>query len=568
MIKKFLNIFFLILIFLASSYALFHRSFFHIHDFTHAARIAEMSRALVDGQLPVRWSENFGFGFGMPLFNFYAPLPYFVGALFSQLGFSAVASLKLLYFLSNLLTIWGAYLLGKRLFGRAGALLLTAAYTLAPYRAVNLFVRGALSEAWAMAFLPFALWGVISFVQTKQRKYLLVLLLSLVAIVLSHNLTALMFIPLSALFVFLYLLREKQIKLLWQFILIYFLAFALTAFYILPALFEKNLTMIEQIFSGYFHYSNHFLYIRQFFQNNWQYGGSAWGPDDGISFFLGQGQLLGLLGLAYLSIKVLWQKAKIFTQSKAFFFLAFFSLASILALFLSLQRSLPIWEQLKFLQYIQFPWRFLTVATFFIALLIGASSYLIRNNYYRYTYSFLLLIVLFFNLTFFRPKEYLDDANSLYYEDASRISSEMSEILPDYIPAQMPSLKLLKNQASALPKFWLDDQKNNDKLELMFANSFRQMLAVELKEESLVNFKVAYFPGWQAEVDGEVREIIVNQSLGNIQVLVPAGSHKVAIFFSENTLARKMGDGLSILALIVTLYFFSPFAKVKDKLAN
>lgn len=565
MIKKILTTFFLFLIFLASSYSLLHRGFFHVHDFTHAARIAEMARALVDGQLPVRWSENFGFGFGMPLFNFYAPLPYFVGAIFLQMGFSVVTSLKLLYFLSNFLTMWGAYFLGKRLFGRGGALILSAAYTLAPYRAVNLFVRGALSEAWAMAFLPFVLWGIISFIQTKQRKYLLVLLLSLAAIVLSHNLTALMFIPLSAFFVFVYLLKEKQIKLLWQFILTYVLSFALTAFYVLPALLEKDLTMIDQIFSGYFHYSNHFLYIRQFFQNNWQYGGSAWGPDDGISFFLGQGQILGLLGLFYLTGKLIWQKTKTFAQSKAFFFLTFFALATLLSLFLSLQRSVLLWDKLEFLQYIQFPWRFLAVATFFIALLLGASSYLIRNNYYRYVYSLLLLVVLFFNLSFFQPKAYLDNADSLYYTDASRISNEMSEVLPDYIPKQMAPIKTLQSQSQELPKFWLDTPRQSDKLELMFANSFRQMLAVELKEASLVNFKVANFAGWQAEVDGEAQEIIVAPELGNVQVLVPAGSHKVAIFFGENTLARKLGDNLSVLALIITLYFFSPFAKTTNK---
>ncbi len=565
MIKKILTTLTLVLIFLASSYSLLHRGFFHVHDFTHAARIAEMASALRDGQLPVRWSANFGFGFGMPLFNFYAPLPYFVGALFLQLGFTAVASLKILYLLSNFLTLWGAYLLGKKLFGRAGALLLTAAYTLAPYRAVNLFVRGALSEAWAMAFLPFVLWGIIAFIQTKQKKYLLVLLSALAAIILSHNLTALMFIPLSALFVFVYLLREKQIKLIWQFIPTYILAFALTAFYVLPALLEKDLTIIEQIFAGYFHYANHFLYIRQFFQDNWQYGGSAWGPDDGISFFLGKGQLLGLLALFYLAGRLLWQKSKTFIQSKAFFFLVFFSLATLLSLFLSLQRSFFIWEKFEFLQYIQFPWRFLAVANFFLALLLGASSYLIRNNYYRYAYASFLLFFLFFNLSFFKPKAYLDDPSGLYYVEPQRISAEMSEILPDYIPKQMVEQEILQSEGQKRPEFWLEKSHADDKLELMFANGFSKLLLTELREESLLNFKVAYFAGWQAEIDGEVQEIIINPELGNIQLLVPAGSHKVAIYFSEATLPRQLGDSLSVIAIIITLYFFSPFAKVANK---
>ncbi len=73
-LKSYFVIIALILIFLLSSYSFFQTSFFHVHDFTHGARIAEMARALDEGQFPVRWSANFGYGFGMPLFNFYLTL--------------------------------------------------------------------------------------------------------------------------------------------------------------------------------------------------------------------------------------------------------------------------------------------------------------------------------------------------------------------------------------------------------------------------------------------------------------------------------------------------------------
>ena len=45
--------------------ALFRAEFFHMHDFTHVARLAEMHRALSEGHFPVRWSRNFGWGYGM-----------------------------------------------------------------------------------------------------------------------------------------------------------------------------------------------------------------------------------------------------------------------------------------------------------------------------------------------------------------------------------------------------------------------------------------------------------------------------------------------------------------------
>ena len=209
-IKKYcVAVFFLIFLF-ATNYYLLNNRFFRVHDYTHAARIAEMGRALKEGAFPVRWSENFGYGFGMPLFNFYAPLPYFVGALFWLIGFDVIVVIKLLYFISSFLAIWGAFKLGKKLFGNWGGLLLAAAYVLAPYRAVNLFVRGALSEAWAMAFLPWVLYAAFAWLENKDKKLLSILVFSLVGIVLSHNLTALMFIPLAGLISFAYFLFKKD----------------------------------------------------------------------------------------------------------------------------------------------------------------------------------------------------------------------------------------------------------------------------------------------------------------------------------------------------------------------
>ena len=57
---------------------LFRSDFFRMHDFTHVARLVELDVALKDGQIPPRWSPDFGWGFGMPLLHFYSPLPYYL----------------------------------------------------------------------------------------------------------------------------------------------------------------------------------------------------------------------------------------------------------------------------------------------------------------------------------------------------------------------------------------------------------------------------------------------------------------------------------------------------------
>lgn len=551
-------------IFLLSSYSFFHSSFFHVHDFTHAARIAEMARALEEGQFPVRWSENFGYGFGMPLFNFYAPFPYFIGALFFKIGFDIVTSIKMLCLLINLITMIGSFLLGRKMLGRFGGLLLAAAYTLAPYRAVNIFVRGAFSEAFAMAFLPLVIFCIIAFIKRQDKKYLLLLLISLFSIVLSHNLTAMIFIPMAAFFTFVYLLYQKKIKLLWPIAGQFLLAMGLSAFYMIPAFMEKDLTIINKIFSGYFHYSHHFLYIRQFFQDNWQYGGSAWGPEDGVSFFLGKGQLLSLVVLALVALYRLIQNRKTFIKNQLFFYSLTFAGLLLLSLFMSILKSKFVWDQIGLLQYIQFPWRFLSVVSLFLAILTSLSIYMFTSKKMKFLYGLVLLLVLFINATYFKPEKYLDDSDALYYIDATKIQNQMSETLPDYIPTQMAEEKVLFAKNQELPTFWLADTQSTGKMSLLINRGFEKMLEINFTKLETLNFKVANFAGWQAELDGEKWQINVNQELGNIQLEVPAGNHKVGIYFTENTLARKVGDSITILALLFSFYFFYPFAKDKN----
>lgn len=562
-VKSYFVLIALVLLFVLNSYSFFHSSFFHVHDFTHAARIAEMARALDEGQFPVRWSANFGYGFGMPLFNFYAPLPYFIGALFFKMGFDLVTSIKLLCIFINLVTIFGSYLLGKKMLGRFGGLLLASAYTLAPYRAVNLFVRGAFSEVFAMAFLPLVLFAIVAFAKEKKKKYLLLLLISILAIILSHNLTAMIFLPLAALFAFVFLFYQKKLKLIYLITMQFLLALGLSAFYMLPAFMEKDSTIINKIFSGYFHYSHHFLYIRQFFQDNWQYGGSAWGPNDDVSFFLGKGQLFALATVFLLGFYRFIRKPKQFFKSSLFFYILIFTFFVFFSLFMSILKSKFIWDQVALLQYIQFPWRFLSLVSLFLATLAALSVYLFKNSKIKYFYALVLFFILLSNFRYFKPKEFLDDASALYYGDSLKIQNQMSETLPDYIPIQMAEEKILLEKNQRLSTSWLENIQANTEISFLVDRGFEKLVAVNLQNPEILNFKVANFIGWQAELDGQNWPIQTNRELGNIQIEVPTGQHKVGIRFTENTIARQIGNSLSLLALLISLIYFYPFAKDK-----
>ena len=144
-----------------------------------------------------------------------------------------------------------------------------------------------------------------------------------VGLALSHNLTAMMTAPVAAIYLLIYSCSwfyahpfRKQLNLLARRLLLLASAagacFALSAFYLLPALAEKHFTLIETYILGdYFNFRLHFLYLRQFFTDNFGYGGSGWGPHDGLSFFLGIAQLAGAVltgGVLLWQVGCLWQK--------------------------------------------------------------------------------------------------------------------------------------------------------------------------------------------------------------------------------------------------------------------
>ena len=527
---------------LACSWALLHHGFFRVHDYVHAGRIAEMWRGLSEGQFPVRWSGNFGFGYGMPLFSFYAPLPYFVGALFWGAGLDVIASIKLLYLITAIGSWFGMYFLAKNLFGKTSGLVAATLFTLAPYRAMNLFLRGALSESWALMAAPWILLGI--WMTFQRRKYgSAVLITSLVTLFLSHNISILLFVPFSLGIVVLVAAQYKfKLAELVKVALSYIIAIALSAFYLIPAFVEKDFTRVERGIGGYFAYSQHFLYIRQFIKPTWSFdGGSGWGPDDGISFFLGYGQWLGLAIIAIILLVWLWQHRQ--SWSKWFFhknlqcLVVFLGMAAT-SLFMTLEKSLPIWKLNDIFKNIQFPWRWLGVAEFWLALATAAGITLIPRRFLRMKVAaVIVLVTLAMNWQYFRPSQFMDHPENLYKTDLVFIQSTLSSILPDYIPIQMdeklePPVNLV-----------LVPEGLQDKVSIVINLADQKLIKTSFQSETKMDIEVADFPGWKLEIDGQEAPKLPGPH-GSISVMMPKGEHFLSVEFAE-TPVRAWSDRLS-----------------------
>lgn len=557
---------FLLVIVLACSWPLLNPEMFFTHDFVHGARIAEMARALQDGHFPVRWSNNFGYGYGMPLFEFYAPLPFYVGTLAYLLGLPLVESVKFIFLLVSVLTVIGSYLLGKELYGKTGGLVVAAAITLAPYRALNLFIRGAISEVWGIAAAVWILYATLQVIK-NGKKSAWILIVSLLGLFLSHNLLTMIFVPFAVLFTLAVLFFKPQyyqkrltktrffLHRLVTIGLSYLTAIGIAAFYLFPSFFEKDYTQVEEtITSQYFDYHLHFLYVRQFFRPGWAYGGSEWGPNDVISFFLGFGQLVGIaLTVVVIGFTVFTaiRKKKVSTLAKPLLFTSIVVLLAGISLLFTLEKTLVVWESISLFKFIQFPWRFLSSAIIFLGILAGAWAVYVPAKYRYYLAVAVLVITLGVNWQYFRPEKYLEDSQALYYSDSTRIQKQMSAILQDYVPKTL--------MHDPLPPKSLVVCNSSDiceNLQIVENKTHRKIIEIDEPDARFVTFSIADFPGWKAWLNGkEAAHLMTEDGLIQLQLPQP-GKYTIKLEFTATPL-RYWSDRMSLVTLITAIVYFS-----------
>ena len=529
----------LLLLIIPAFAALMKSGYFPMHDDIQGMRVLEMQKCMHDYQIPCRWVPDMGYGYGYPQFNYYAPLPYYLMATPTLLGLGILTSVKLGFLLSILGSGISMYFLGKKLWGVRGGIISALLYTYAPYRAVDVYVRGAMGEAWAFVFLPLILLFTAEILDRKRkRKYILPLALSLAGLALSHNVTVLMFIPFYALFVILY--KKVNITNLLPLVISGVWGICLSAFFVLPAFFEKNYVHVETILEGYFNYLAHYVGIKQLlFSTFWGYGVSTLGPLDGLS--LSVGIFIWAIPLLTLFLLVYLNKPKSLKKALAFFVLG------CLALFMIHPKSQFLWDHVSVLSYVQFPWRFLSLVILFFATVSGALG-MLSNKYI--TLGIFVLLMLMYG-SFFKPDKYLKITDAQKFSGESWKQQQTISIF-DYLPkgANAPP-------AQAAPE---NPYSKNASIVVLSRNlgTNWQKWDLNISEQSEVSFPTFDFPNWSAKVDGKSVMIDNNNELGLITLQLEEGEHSIELNL-KNTPLRTASNILSLVALLAIAFYVKKY---------
>jgi hypothetical protein len=535
-----------------ASIPLLRSGFFHFSDESHIANLYEMIRTISSGQLPPRMSPDFSWGYGYPLFNFYYPLPYYLGSLFFLFTRSLIISLKLTFLITIPLSGIFMFLWLRNHTDKWIAVMASILYIYTPYRAVDLYVRGAVGECLAFVFFPLIGWAIDKIAKERTLRNIGILGLITGLFVLSHNIAPILIIPWFLIYFFLKYDGFKKIKGITTLVFGYLLGAGISTFWWLPGFIEKKYLQTQTPFN----YLDHFPFIKQLIYSSFKYGASVPGPNDDISFQIGIVNLIIIVICGFILIR---QKERKTRMMLLFLLLSFF-----FTVFLMNIRSNFIWKIFPLATYIQFPWRLLMITTF----LTSVMFIFIKDKRLS-----LFLVVIAFLLTvgYFKPSEYFHPNDDYFLKRffANRtLSGVRSEVSKEYVGYSedyllLPIWVYQKPDSISSAKIESKTAQITNINELNAVNYTADIVAPK-ESDAFINFY--YFPGWNVYLNGSKVSIEILKPYGNMKVNIPKGKWKIQVKWEE-TGERKVADSISLLSLMVSLVFiFKPKKKYAETL--
>jgi hypothetical protein len=545
-----------IMVALISGWTLLKPGYFNHHDNIHFIRVFEMRECFKDLQIPCRWTQHMAYGYGQPMFNYYSVFPYYATALISYLT-GYLWSVKIAFLLTQVLAGVGMYLIVKELVGKKEGLVSSVVYIFAPYHALDIFVRGAMAESFAIAFIPFAFYFSLKLIKKYSSLNFLGLTVFLAVFLTSHNISTLITFPIFLIWCILLSVifgRKNLIHLLISLAL----SIGVAAFFLIPAYAEKDLIKSFAFTWSGLDFRIHFVNLRQLFlSRSWGYGSSDLGVKDDMSFQVGQ----PMVTIIFLSIavqfykfiqylkkskKLIILKSHLVDLGKAkLLFYIFFLTMFLVSAFMTHFRSAYIWESITILRFVQFPWRFLLLATFSAAVISGLVANIFEN---RVKIAYILTVIalaVVLNINYFKPQNVISISEQEVLAN-DNFTDQQKGAVWDYLPlnAQMP-------EDISIEKPEIPEDKGV--VENYSEKSGTFAAKVTMNENSRVVFPVYDFPVWKVRVDGLEKQINASDR-GLISIDLEKGSHAITGKFT-NTPIREWANIISILSIFLTFAY-------------
>ncbi len=225
--------------------------------FFHILRIEGLKESLINGcPLPVRIQDYWIFGHGYAISMFYGDMFFLLPAFLRILGFSLMVAYKIFIFAIIVATVAVSYFSFYRITkDKYAALFGTIGYVLIPYHIFNFYTRGAIGECLAMIFIPLIGCGMYLLYtenvnDAKYKKYKWYLIFGFSALLQSHLISTELSICFIILTCIILLKKTFRKQTFFQLLETAGIALLLNCFFCLPLLYmlkEENLFLKETI---------------------------------------------------------------------------------------------------------------------------------------------------------------------------------------------------------------------------------------------------------------------------------------------------------------------------------
>jgi hypothetical protein len=311
------------------------------------------------------------------------------------------------------------------------------------------------------------------------------------------------------------------------------LGFGLSAFFWMPALFEKSNILLSQIPIA--DRSLHFVSFGQLLSSRWGFGIPT--DPNGFSYQLGIAHL-EIFIIVVLILLSLFIKNKDYWKNYFVKIAGVLTASAIIYAFLLFKPSEFLWENIPLLSEINYPWIVLGVLGFLISLLAGILS---KKSVGRYIGIFLGIVAVIMVLPYAKPQKYIDNPDSYYLtNDATTTSS--NELMPLWVK-KFPIQRVEKK---------VEIINGTGTIENVSYKSNKIDFSVNSVTATNIKINTIYYPGWKVYVDKSEAKITYNNDQGIMEISIPAGKHYVNANFGETRL-RLISDIISLLAFLLVL---------------
>lgn len=512
------------------------------HDISaHLTRSKALSQAIAHGQFPVRWIGTAFNGAGTPLFNYYQSGFYYLIVGLNQLVHPFSWAFKIAGLLVWLGSGLAMYLLARIYVSSISALASAVIFVLTPYMVADVFVRNAFPEIMAISVGLGILWDIKKVLQSSQSGYMIALSLLIGLQLISHLPTVVIFMPVFVGFVAIHLSSSPRPKFgLMKLLIAGILGIGLGSFYVLPAIGEMSLIKSEGLTSNDYSYQRHFIslaYIQELSQSD----------VPNISTDLRFVQIGLIYGLLLVMIATVITLTHFSSSSSSFTQLptqvVFWILVLVCSTMLTTNMSRSLWEVLKPMHFIQYPWRFLMLGSVSMAMLVGWFIQALPV-YRRHAITGLLLVVsLVIYLPHLSKLNYLPE-NSFRVNEAWPVTYH-----PDFeVGVELSYLPL---GASIPPPETPDWVASNTTSMVKLITHKPDYLAFKITTSQDTQLQILrfYFPGWSATLNGTSWPVYATEPNGLIATNLPPGHHDL-VFAFQNTPIRQLANFISLVSLI------------------